>query len=138
LNAFARTGAGVVDGIGRVRRLMDAVHDVRTPLWVTEIGWSTSGPRNSFRVTPRRQASLLGGVLRTLRSRPARERIAAVYLFCLQDRPLRPGERDWFGPHAGLFTLAGRPKPAWAAVAAVAGGSAEGQLDPVPDEVSGG
>jgi hypothetical protein len=132
IHPYDRTGAAAVRRVRRFRAVMNQHGDRRTPIWVTEFGWGTGRGRAPFMVTRRRQASLLGGLLRALRG-ARRERVGAIYLFCLQDRRLRRGEHDWFGPHAGLFDLAGRPKPAWRTLSAFTGaGPRPVRLRPTP------
>jgi hypothetical protein len=120
IHPYDRTGKAAVRRVRRFRAAMNEQGDRRTPIWVTEFGWGTGRARAPFVVTRRRQATLLGALLRALRG-ARRERVGAIYLFCLQDRHLRRGERDWFGPRAGLFDLAGRPKPAWRTLSAFTG-----------------
>ena len=95
---------------------------------MTEVGWATGGPHGPFRATKARQAELIRTLVRRLRARASADRIGAVYLFSLQDRRTRPGEKSWFGPHTGLFDLQGRPKPAWGALAAELGGTGTARL----------
>jgi hypothetical protein len=132
IHPYDRTSKAAVRRVRLFRAVMNRHGDRRAPIWVTEFGWGTGRARAPFVVTPRRQASLLGSLLRALRG-ARRERVGAIYLFCLQDRRLRRGERDWFGPRAGLFDLAGRPKPAWRRVSAFTGAAARPvRLRPAP------
>jgi len=58
----------VLDKLNQVRALMDRRADRKTPIWVTEIGWATGGPRSPFSTTRRGQAERID---RTFRSPPA-------------------------------------------------------------------
>jgi hypothetical protein len=132
VHVYARPSARAAGGVQAVRQILEARDDRGTPVWVTEAGWATGGPRGPFRATKARQAELIRALVRRLRARAAADRIGGVYLFSLQDRRTRPGETDWFGPHTGLFDLQGRPKPAWTALAAELGGSGTARLAAVP------
>ncbi len=133
VHPYARTSGAAIAGVRRVRALMDARGDRRTPIWVTEIGWATGGPASPFRASRARQAALLDALLRGLRARSAADRLAAVFVFCLQDRRLKRGEEDWFAPHAGLFDVSGRPKPSWRALTRFTGDPAPAaRLAPAP------
>ena len=43
-----RSRRGVLEKLNWVRAYMDRRGDRRTPIWVTEIGWATGGPRSPF------------------------------------------------------------------------------------------
>jgi len=124
VNPYARDERGVVGAVKRVRTIMDSHRDRRTPIWVTEIGWATNGPSSPFRTSPRGQARLLARSYRAGLRLHARYRVEMMVWFSWRDRALYPGEHDWWAPHTGLFTLAGRPKPAWRAFVDLTGGSA--------------
>jgi len=49
LNPYAPDAGGVLEKLDQVRALMDRRGDRRTPIWVTEVGWATGGPRSPFR-----------------------------------------------------------------------------------------
>jgi hypothetical protein len=52
-------------------------------------------------------------------------------VFGLQDRPYTASERPWWGPHVGLFDVAGHPKPAWNTFVSFTGGRPGGRLPSV-------
>ncbi|HEX2128533.1 MAG TPA: glycosyl hydrolase [Solirubrobacterales bacterium] len=98
--------------VKRARRIMANANDGRTPLGITEIGWSSGTQRVPLVVGPARQARLLTNSFR-LFANPG----------------LRISDADWYAwkdttavvPHcsfcaeAGLFDLRGNPKPSWPA-----------------------
>jgi hypothetical protein len=128
LNPYSPDARGVLQKLNDVRAYMDRRGDRRTPLWITEIGWSTSGPRSPFRTSPRGQALRISQTFHALIAARARLRLGRVVVFGLQDRPYAASERPWWGPRVGLFDLTGRPKPAWQTFVAFTGGRRGGRL----------
>ncbi|MBS1868986.1 MAG: hypothetical protein JSS99_04935 [Actinobacteria bacterium] len=124
VNPYARDERGVVGAVRRVRAIMDRHRDRRTPIIVTEIGWATGGPPGPFRTSLRAQASLLTRSYASVLRLRKRCRVETVVWFSWRDRALYAGEHDWWAPHTGLFTLAGKAKPAWRAFVGLTGGSA--------------
>jgi hypothetical protein len=116
--------------VNRVRALMNRLGDRRTPIWITEVGWSTGGPRSPFRTTRAGQAARLTRTLRALIAAAARLRLGRVVFVTLQDREYVPGEKPWWGPSVGMFDRAGSPKPAWSAFVRFTGGLPGGRLPP--------
>ena len=128
LNPYAPGPAGVLDKLNQVRAYMDRRGDHRTPIWVTEIGWATGGPRSPFRTSKRGQARRLERTLRAVVAARGRLRLRRLIVFGLQDRSFGAREAPWWGPRVGLFDLAGRPKPAWNAFVRFTGGRPGGHL----------
>ena len=122
IHPYAQGPAGVHGGIVRARAIMRRHGDARKSVWLTELGWATAGPRNPFTTTVRGQASRLRATYRMLLRHRRSWRIGMVVWFSFRDRKLFPGEKDWWAPHTGLFDTRGRPKPAWQALASIAGG----------------
>ena len=131
LNPYAADAPGVLQQLNRVRALMDRRGDTMTPIWVTEIGWATGGPRSPFRTSKSGQAARIARTFRTLIAARKRLRLERLIVFGLQDRPYAPNERPWWGPRVGLFDLAGRSKPAWKTFAGFTGGRPGGRLPSV-------
>jgi hypothetical protein len=105
--------------IKQVRRLMAKYGDARTPIWVTEIGWSTEGASASgLIVSPEEQAAKLSNTYRLMAAVRRRDRIAGVIWFAWRDRQ----GPDLFD-HTGLVTNRLAPKPSWVAFADLAGGT---------------
>jgi len=124
LNPYARDARGVTAAIKRVRAVMSAGGDARKPIWLTELGWATGGPPSPFRTSTSGQTARLVQSYRTVLALRPRYHVDAVVWFAWRDRPLAAGEHDWWAPHAGLFSLAGKPKPAWRAFTSLTGGLA--------------
>jgi polysaccharide biosynthesis protein PslG len=121
VHPYAKTIPGVARQIEAARAVMIRNGDATKPLWITEIGWSTDGPRGWMLVTNRKgQARKLEAAFRMLVQRRARYGIQAVIWFSWRDFPDRLCR--WCGA-SGLFARAGKPKPAWFRFTRFAGGS---------------
>jgi hypothetical protein len=92
------------------RRIMRRFGDRGKPLWITEMSWSTGGPRFPFTTTKRGQARNLRLSYDLLMACRRRWNLQRVYWFGLRDE--RPHGADYWGYHNGLMTRAGRWKPA--------------------------
>lgn len=123
IHPYARDDRGVAAAIRRIRKVMDAGRDRRTPIWITEVGWATSGPRSVFRTSRRGQATRVRKTFRTVLRLRRSHRVGAVIWFAWRDRPLNEGERDWWAVHTGLLGLDGEPKPGWRELVRVTGGA---------------
>ena len=66
VNAYSPSVAGIVRRARAVRRLLNGRGAGRTGLWVTEFGWADNGPRQGYRVTAAKQASLVAGAFAEL------------------------------------------------------------------------
>lgn len=128
LNPYSPDPFAVLDKLNQVRAFMDRRGDRRTPIWVTEIGWATGGPRNPFRTTTPGQAAKISRTLRALIAARKRLRLERIMIFSLQDRAYAASERPWWGPRTGLFDVHGRPKPAWRTFVGFTGGRPGGRL----------
>jgi polysaccharide biosynthesis protein PslG len=124
LHPYARDHRGVEGALVRVRRLMRRRGDRRKPIWLTELGWASAGPRGPFVAGVAGQASRLERTYRMLIRKRRRYGVQRTVWFSFRDRPLSAGERDWWAPHTGLFDTAGNPKPAWRSLTRLSGGSA--------------
>jgi hypothetical protein len=100
----------LVAQVASARRIMDRFGDDRVPIWVSEMGWATDGPKGWPIVTTEQgQAQRLRGAFQILLERRRRYRIEQVIWFAWRDF-----EHDicpWCGS-AGLVDRNGDPKPA--------------------------
>ena len=116
VHPYSDTVSRMVVALKRMRRVLTRGGDSGVPIWVTEVGWASSGPKSVFTVTAAKQASLIASMVRTL----ARDRqsigMKGVVIHNLRDQRPGPGDHDYWGFHAGLFDLKGKPKPALAAL----------------------
>jgi hypothetical protein len=96
------------------RAIMRSANDSRTPLAITEVGWASGGPPTPLVVGRQRQARLLRRTYRLFDRRHPGWRVSDVQWYAWQDS-LAVEAFCGFCRHAGLFDLAGEPKPAWPA-----------------------
>ncbi len=102
-----------------LRRVMAQHKDRRTPLYITEVGWS-SDPGTILGQTATGQARQLSKAFGMLAHLRKRWKLQRVYWFSLSDAG--PGLCP-FCASDGLFTRDFQPKPAWSAYAFRAGGT---------------
>jgi hypothetical protein len=102
-----------------IRRVMAQHKDRRTPLYITEVGWS-SDPHSILGQTPAGQAQQLSKAFGMLAHLRKAWKVQRVYWFSLADAG--PGLCP-FCAADGLFTGDFQPKPAWSAFARQAGGT---------------
>jgi len=96
------------------REIMDSARDSRTRLAITEVGWASSGPPTPLVRGPRGQARMVKRTYRLFARSDRGWRISDVQWYAWQDS-LAVEAFCGFCRHAGLFDLAGEPKPAWRA-----------------------
>jgi polysaccharide biosynthesis protein PslG len=118
IHPYARTPHRALAWAKRTRRVMLQFNDRKTPIWLTEIGWTTGGDPSPLTVSPERQAAYLSRTFKLLAAKRVRYRIAGAVWFSWRDVP----GRAWFN-HTGLFTEAFEPKPSWNAFVGLTGGS---------------
>jgi hypothetical protein len=114
VHAFAADAGGAIEAVAATRRLLDD-NGNDAPIWVTEIGWASGGPRSPFTVGERGQAARIGALLAGLAARRQELGVRGVVYYDWKDARPYPGGKDFFGLHTGLLTIDGRPKPALAA-----------------------
>jgi hypothetical protein len=113
VSAYGRSAGSILWRLGTVRAVMNARHDRRTGIWVTEFGWATDGPRTPFTSTAGGQAKLIGSLLRgAARRRAALGLHGLIYYTWADQRPSSPGA-DFWGLHTGLVDADGVPKPGY-------------------------
>lgn len=124
-HTFADKRSQVVGSVEEVREVMDDAKDKKTPIWVTEIGYASDGPRHPFRRSETGQAKILQQLYGDLREEAGRLDIESVYWYSWRDADTFPaaaaGNETW-QTYTGLFTIDGQPKPSWTAYTEVAGG----------------
>jgi hypothetical protein len=123
IHPYAATPREVITILNRVRRIMKAHGDPRTPLVITELGWTTGGQgwgQSRYRTTYAGQAARLRAVFRLLLKNRRALRLRRVDWFSWRDSADVGG---YWNHQMGLFTTEGHPKPAWAALLRLTGGS---------------
>jgi hypothetical protein len=119
IHPYARTPRDAIARVVQTRQVMSRFGDADKPIWITEVGWASRGTPPGLVVGLSRQADYLRQTFALAAAERDRLGIAGVVWYSLNDTP----GPLWVG-HCGLFRLDGSPKPAWEALAQVAGGSA--------------
>jgi hypothetical protein len=101
--------------LDRIRRIIVRAGDLSTPIAVTELGWASAGPRGPAVLGLRGQARMLRRAFGLLARGRGRWRIRRVSWYSWRDTEQSVEEGCRFCQHSGLFTRAGKAKPAWAA-----------------------
>jgi hypothetical protein len=112
LHPYAADAGAALRAVDRTRELLDEF-DPDAPIWVTELGWASGGPRSPFTVGERGQAARIGAVLGQLVDQRRELGVRGVVYFNWRDAPPYPGGHDFFGLHTGLLRRNGSPKPAF-------------------------
>lgn len=112
---------GVLHQVDDARRAIDAAGD-DAGIYVTEIGWASSGPIGSRLVKGEAgQAEMLSDTFAALERHRRAFRLRGVFWYTWRDGG-GAGICDWCDG-AGLRTAAGAPKPAWYELVEITGGS---------------
>lgn len=89
-----------------VRRILDAYGATSTPLWITELGWTTA-PEYDRAISERTQARYIAATFRLLRRWRLVDGVLLYNLMTTERN--RANQYDWYG----FLHADGRPKPAW-------------------------
>lgn len=119
---YAPTLSGVISQIERLRAVMARADDARTGLWVTELGWASSGPASGLNPGPGGQAQRLRQSFRRLLAERRRLRLSGIDWYSWRDRPATTDGLCSWCPGSGLFDINLDAKPALAAFTAFTGG----------------
>jgi hypothetical protein len=116
INSYARNARELKSLLRGIRRLMNRAHDRRAKIWITELGWATSGPHNRFNVGESGQAHRISSAYKQIRRLRRRYRLRGVVYFSWKDQPpYAPNFQDLWGLHTGLLRQNGTFKPAFGA-----------------------
>lgn len=112
IHPYSENVADLKRQLEMAREVMVEHGDEKTPLAVTEIGWSSGSPRQRMVVGERRQAENLTRSFAVAAT--PQYRVSDILWYTWRDsmitEPFCP-----FCPEAGLFGFGDRPKPSWAA-----------------------
>jgi hypothetical protein len=103
-----------------IRREMSRAGDTEASLWVTEIGWASSGPADPLNRGPEGQAERLTEAFDFLLAKRAAWNVKSLIWYSWRDAS-GPGLCSWCGG-SGLFTEAFEAKPSWHAFVSYTGG----------------
>jgi GH35 family endo-1,4-beta-xylanase len=111
VHPYAPNLAGVKDQMARARAAVRKAGDGDVALWITELGWASSGPREEGLVkTPKAQARLLDKSFRYLLEKRKAWNLRGITWYSWRDASSSQTDCLWC-PRAGLRTAAGGPKP---------------------------
>jgi hypothetical protein len=116
IHPYAEDERGVIAAVALTRRLMRRYGD-DSPIWITEVGWASSGPASHFTVTAGGQAQRVGRLIRALAAQRTALGIRGFVYFGWRDAAPYAGTRDFWGLHTGLVDIDGRPKRSLASFA---------------------
>jgi hypothetical protein len=119
IHPFAARPKGVLEACLELRRLMAEHRDRRTPIWITELGWTTGGvgfARSPYRASELAQARRLTQSFRLLIK--ARRRLRLERIFWHSWRDLAGAGQLWT-VEMGLLRSDGTAKPSLAAFSAI-------------------
>jgi polysaccharide biosynthesis protein PslG len=116
LHPYASTPRDALDRVAQARSVMRRFGDADKPIWITEVGWASAGTPPGLVVGPAGQADYVRQIFELARADRDRLGVGGVVWYSLNDTP----GPLWVG-HCGLFTVGGAAKPAWSAMATVAG-----------------
>lgn len=119
VHPYARRPADPLKTVKDVRKLLTANRDGKTPIWVTEIGWATSGARTPYTTSLAGQARNLRVSFGQLSKAAKKLKIAGVIWYALRDT----ADLSTWTTRTGLFSQGGTPKPAWNSFVRFTGGS---------------
>ena len=135
VHPFAENEKGVLGGVERIRDIMDDEGDKKKALWVTEVGFASTGPNSPFTTSPKGQAKLLKKAFKALGKVSNKMKVERALWFTWRDSDTDPPKfkaNDRWQTYTGLFTYQGAPKHSWNAFAKEAGGNpGNGNLPPI-------
>ena len=112
IHPYASRPKGVLSSTREARRIMNRHRDRRTPIWITELGWTTGGAhlrRSPFKATEATQAKYLSRTFHRLVRQRRRLHLQLLIWLAWQDTTLAGA--PWTG-FSGLVRGDGTPKPA--------------------------
>jgi polysaccharide biosynthesis protein PslG len=115
IHPYSLAFAGVEKRMTQIRQIMVQNDDAKTPVWVTEIGWSSQPPRRgaAHNVGLAGQADLIRKSFHLFVQNYRRWNLQHVFYFAWSDVPY--GDTSAWQLNAGLVYADDTPKPAWGA-----------------------
>jgi hypothetical protein len=125
VHPFDEDEKGVLQGIERIRKIVDKQDSKRVPLWVTESGFASTGRKSPFTKSAKGQATALTKTFRLIRRNAGKLRVENAVWYSWRDSDTNPPQErsnDRWQTYTGLFTRLGRPKRSWDAFTRLTGG----------------
>jgi polysaccharide biosynthesis protein PslG len=114
VHPYHRGVGGMLRQVYAVKRAARSAGDKRAAIWVTELGWASTGPKGHRLVRGRKgQARILKRAYQALAKRRVQWRVRGVYWYAWTDAKVGAAFVCKWCPGAGLRTADGKPKPAW-------------------------
>ncbi len=124
--AFVDERPAIDDSLRRVRQLADRNGDEDKPIWITEFGVASAGPKTPLTTDEQGQAAVLRGDFALIQKRERDYNIEQALWFQWRDADTAPPQNKdnkiW-QTYTGLFDFEGEPKPSWQAFCAIARGA---------------
>jgi hypothetical protein len=108
--------------VDKMRDSMKSGHDTKTDIWITELGWASSGPANPLVRGAKGQAERLTEAFDYFLSKRRAFHIQTVIWYSWQDLKRNSGPCEWCAG-SGLLTQGRSTKPAFDAFVDFTGGS---------------
>lgn len=118
VHSYTTKANGALKSVKSVRKLTKRHKDRRTPIWVTEMGWASSGTPSRYTTTAPGQAQRLETSFGKLTANASRLGIPGIVWYSFRDGS--PG--GYWLNRTGLFELNGAPKPSWSSFVRFTGG----------------
>jgi hypothetical protein len=115
VNPYATSAAGLIGKLKKIRGIMNRFGDSQSKIWLTELGWSDSGPKAPFRVGAAGQAQRITDAVAAIKANETTLNLRGFFYFSWRDVPVYAGFHDFWGLHTGLLRKDGTPKPAFEA-----------------------
>jgi polysaccharide biosynthesis protein PslG len=116
LNPYSKNKKDLLAKLTKFRAILNAGHARSAGLWITELGWSDSGPASLFRAGTSGQAAQIASVYPALVAARNKLKLRGVVYYAWRDgAPYPPLFKDFWGLHTGLLSLTGGAKPAFQA-----------------------
>jgi polysaccharide biosynthesis protein PslG len=116
LNPYSKNKTDLLAKLTKFRAILNAGHARSAGLWITELGWSDSGPASLFRAGTSGQAAQIASVYPALVAARNKLKLRGVVYYAWRDgAPYPPLFKDFWGLHTGLLSLTGGAKPAFQA-----------------------
>jgi hypothetical protein len=122
LHPYAPTRAGVLANVRQIRRFLASVGARSWPLYITEFGWATGGPRGKYTAASEAaQAQLIKTTYVALWNARNKFRLQGTYYYDWRDLPPPIDYNhtvpvDYWGLHTGLIQVNTTAKPALTAI----------------------